>query len=124
MKIHYVYSQLHHATACGQDTGVNFVQTTTDASDVTCKSCLRCLKSYVQRISDTRTKYESVSTEHLLVNLIAMTLEDEYDSEGYSMTRYWYRELRELFFVLIERLKEQGIIEDVEWISGATVDLF
>ena len=124
MKVHYVYSQLHHTTACGQHPGLSSIQVTSDTSVVTCKSCVKYLKGYVQRISDTRKKYEKVSIELLLVNLIAITLENECDNYGYPITRYWYREIRELFFVLIERLKEAGIVEDVEWMSGATIDLF
>lgn len=123
MKIHYIYSQMHHVTACGQHTELSSIQVTTDASEITCMSCVRCLESYIQRISDIRVKYENTSIEALLVNLVAISLEDEYDSEGYPMTRYWYGEIRELFFVLIEKLKAAGVVKDVEWMSGATLDL-
>ena len=123
MKIHYIYSQLHHVAACGQDSKLNYIQVTTDASEITCMSCVRCLEGYTQRISDIRVKYENTSIEALLVNLIAMSSEDEYDNDGYPMTRYWYGEMCELFFVLIEKLKAAGVVEDVEWMSRATLDL-
>ena len=58
MKTHYVYSQLHHVAACGQDSKLNYIQVTTDASEITCMSCVRCLEGYTQRISDIRVKYE------------------------------------------------------------------
>ena len=107
MKVHYVYTQFNRFTACGLlDAGLQ-EYITQDPGEVTCKSCLRCFNSYVQRQAEVRESLEHLSNEELLVSTIEMLV---------VLWHSWHTasEVNDRLAVLLHRLVVVGFITEPE----------
>lgn len=106
MKIHYTYTTFNRFTACGL---VEFLQeyVTQDPGEVTCKSCLRCFNSYVQRQVEVRESMQHLSNEELLVTVIEKLV---------VMWHSWHTAsaVNDCLMVLVHRLTVAGFITEPE----------
>lgn len=106
MKTHYSYTPINRHTACGRLTKDVQPRITHNSSEVTCKSCMTCLESYLDRQQELVWSTNHLSNEGLLAEVMqrAAGLRDYYSIE----------EVTNLFQVLVSRLVDIGFISRLD----------